>query len=114
MSSNKVQQLEALALLFPSLRRCVPSRLFRPWDAIRFAQHCVPMSSGEKEAALFVLSVWNVWSEFGLVCAREDDSNLGRFDMHGAVPCGDASTCTLSRRGLRRRGGVRAAGPHDE
>ena len=88
MSSNKVQQLEALAMSFPSLRRCLPTRLFRPWDAIRFAQYCVPMSSGEKEAALLVLSVWNSsddWSEFGLACAPEDDPNRGRFDMHRAL-----------------------------
>jgi hypothetical protein len=92
MSSNKVQQLEALPLSFPSLRCCVPARLFRPWDAIRFAQYCVPMSSGEKEAALFVLSVWSSsddWSEFGLVCAPEDDANRGRFDMHRALSRGD-------------------------
>ena len=88
MSSNKVQQLEALALSFPSLRRAIPTRLFRPWDAIRFAQYCVPMSGGEKEAALFVLSVWNSsddWSEFGLACAPEGEPNRGRFDMHRAL-----------------------------
>ena len=88
MSCNKLQQLEALALSFPSLRRAIPTRLFRPWDAIRFAQYCVPMSSGEKEAALFVLSVWNSsddWSEFGLACAPGEDANRGRFDMHRAL-----------------------------
>jgi len=94
MSSNKVQQLENLARSFPSLRRRVPTELFRPWDAIRFAEYCVPMSSGEKEAALFVLSVWNSmddWSEFGLVCAPESDANRGRFELHRALTRWDAA-----------------------
>lgn len=46
------------------------------------------MSRGEKEAALFVLSIWNSmdeWSEFDLVCAPENDPNCGRFDVHRAL-----------------------------
>ncbi|MFZ5895530.1 MAG: hypothetical protein ACOY0T_31020 [Myxococcota bacterium] len=88
MLAKKIQQLEALTRSFPSLRRRVAPELFKPWDAVRFAKYCVPMSSGEKEAALFVLSVWNWmddWSEFGLVAAPAGEANRGRFDVHRAL-----------------------------
>jgi len=88
MLDRKIRRLEALARSFPTLRYRLPPELFAPWDAIRFAKYCVPMSSGEKDAALFVLSVWNStddWSEFGLVRGPESDLLRGRFDVHRAI-----------------------------
>jgi hypothetical protein len=86
-TDSDVRRLEALARSFPSLRR-LPAHVFDPWDASRFAEYCVPMSSGEKEAALLVPSVWNSaedWSASGLVRAPEDDPMRGRFDVHRAL-----------------------------
>lgn len=88
MSSNQVQQLEAFALSFRSPRCCVPSRHFRPRDAVRFAQYCVPMSSDENEAALFLLSLRNSsdeWSAFGFAGGPEDGASRGPCDTHRAL-----------------------------
>lgn len=92
MPMNNVQRLEALARSFSSFRDRLPAELFRPWDATKFAEYCAPMSSGEKEAALFVLSVWNWmddWAQFGLSRGPKEDAFRGRFDVHRALSSWD-------------------------
>lgn len=74
---------------FPSLRS-MPIPVPGPnaatayaFDAIEFARSNAPRSSGEKDAALFVLSVWDSsqdWAEFGL-----SNRGRGRFELHSAM-----------------------------
>lgn len=69
---------------FPTLRR-TPAGLFTPWDPEAFAEYWAVGSGGEKDAALFVLSVWNPgtdWTEWGL--SRGGD-RAGFFDVHRAL-----------------------------
>lgn len=69
-----------LARTFPTLRRKLGH--VELWDPIQFATMAAPWSGGERDAALFVLSVWDPatdWSEFGLT--REG----GRFNLHVAL-----------------------------
>lgn len=76
----------ALAYSFPTLRK-TPAEMFAPFDAEAFARCWAPGSGGEKDAALFVLSVWNPetdWREIGLL-ARDDGPTGGRFDVHRAL-----------------------------
>jgi hypothetical protein len=72
-----------LAASFPTIARRPDT--FQPWDAVAFAEAWATGSGGEKDAALFVLSVWdpaNDWSEFGLTRGGERG---GRFDVHRAL-----------------------------
>lgn len=84
------QRLQALILSFPTLRRTPEELLPTPaWDPIRFAQFWATGSGGEKDAALFVLSVWNPETDWA---AQKDSHGLrrrvaesGRFDLHTAL-----------------------------
>jgi hypothetical protein len=74
---------------FPTLRR-TPESLFVPWDPEAFAEYWAVGSGGEKDAALFVLSVWNPstdWEQQGLTRGASelgiDDG--GRFNLHRAL-----------------------------
>lgn len=69
---------------FPTLQR-TPVTLFLPWDPERFAEYWTTGSGGEKDAALFVLYVWNPhtdWSQWGLSRGGE---RAGYFDLHRAL-----------------------------
>jgi len=69
---------------FPTLQR-TPLALFEPWDPEAFASYWTVGSGGEKDAALFVLSVWNPstdWNEWGLSRGGERG---GFFNMHTAL-----------------------------
>lgn len=83
MTDIDVRMLE-LVLTFPTLQR-TPLELFNPWDPERFAEAWAAGSGGEKDAALFVLSVWNTctdWSQWGLTRGGERG---GFFDVHRAL-----------------------------
>ncbi len=72
---------------FPGLRFVAP-KSFADWDAIDFAKANAPRSGGERDAALFVLSVWDPqqdWTEFGLCRGDKDNPMRGRFDVHRAM-----------------------------
>ncbi len=87
MEDKYEQRLEALARSFPTLRDRLPSFLFQPFDSHKFCEFCAPMSGGEKDAALFVLSVYNSttdWAALGLVRGEDEDPMRGRFEMHRA------------------------------
>ena len=76
-----------MARAFPSLIDWVPSQR-EDWDAESFAAANAGRSGGEKDAALFVLSVWNSttdWADYGLQRAGS-----GRFDLHAALSNWDA------------------------
>jgi hypothetical protein len=79
------ERMYELASRFPTLQR-TPRELFAPWQPERFAEFWVGGSGGEKDAALFVLSVWNPstdWNEWvGLTRGGERG---GIFDMHRAL-----------------------------
>lgn len=81
-------RMRALVFAFPTLQR-TPSALLSPWDPEAFAEFWACGSGGEKDAALFVLSVWNPatdWIEYGLARPRSEDGKpSGRFDMHTAL-----------------------------
>lgn len=76
---------------FPTLRRGTDPKLLEPrFDARRFAERWATGSGGERDAALFVLSVWNPgddWSQFGLT--RPSSTGMGTdcgfFDLHTAL-----------------------------
>ena len=86
---NQARRLEALARSFPTFRDRLPRALFAPdFKAALFCEFCRPMSGGEKDAALFVLSVWNPdadWAALGLVRGHGDNPMRGRFDVHRAL-----------------------------
>lgn len=89
--------LEALARSFPTLRD-VPARFFETREdhsigftfgegAIAFATWARTQGGGGRDAALFVLSVWNPaddWRELAGL-ARDDGPTGGRFDVHRAL-----------------------------
>lgn len=78
------ERMLELVHLFPTLQR-TPMALFEPWDPEGFAECWVAGSGGEKDAALFVLSVWNTstdWSQWGLTRGGERG---GFFDLHRAL-----------------------------
>jgi len=87
MAPVALRMLE-LVQSFPTLRD-TPQAFFEPWDPEAFAESRRAGSGGEKDAALFVLSVWNPstdWSEYGLT--RHSSRNgepCGFFDMHTAL-----------------------------
>ena len=83
---NQIARLERLARSFSALRSA-PVELFHPWDAARFAEHFRPGSSGEKDAALFILSVWNPTTNWRRVArlARDRSPTGGFFDVHRAL-----------------------------
>ncbi len=86
-------RLESLVQSFPSLSGRFPDSVFQPFDSRRFCALCKGMSGGEKDAALFVLSVYNStadWAEFGLVRGDDGDPMRGRFDVHRALANWDA------------------------
>lgn len=73
-----------LVKTFRSLRR-TPDELFDPWDPECFADFWAAGSGGEKDAALFVLSVWNPstdWAHWGLTRGGERG---GYFNLHTAL-----------------------------
>jgi hypothetical protein len=75
------ERMLMLARTFPTLRRKLEH--VERWDPIAFATSAAPWSGGEKDAALFVLSVWDPatdWSEFGL-----ERDGKGRFEVHVAL-----------------------------
>lgn len=81
-------RFEALVQSFPTLRDRFPESVFLPFDSRRFCALCQGMSGGEKDAALFVLSVYNMtadWAEHGVVRGDENDPLRGRFDVHRAL-----------------------------
>lgn len=100
------RDLRALARSFPTLSE-TPSEFFEfGGDAIkfawgddsmdsgahRFAQWARPGGGGQRDAALFVLSVWNYmddWTEAGLT--RDSGPTGGRFDVHRALSNWDPS-----------------------
>jgi hypothetical protein len=80
-------KMRALARSFPSLRS-MPDSFFEPWDPEAFAEFWAAGSGGEKDAALFVLSVWNPstnWAEFGLSRGVTRGERMGTFDVHRAL-----------------------------
>ena len=84
---RRIERLECLARSFPALQRA-PSDLFQSsWDAVRFAEHYRTGSGGEKDAALFVLSVWNPTTNWRKVArlARDRTPMGGFFDVHRAL-----------------------------
>jgi hypothetical protein len=84
--SDLMVRFERLARSFTALRRA-PHALFQPWDALRFAEFYRPGSSGEKDAALFVLSVWNPstnWKRLAKL-SRDRGPTGGFFDVHRAL-----------------------------
>jgi hypothetical protein len=85
--------IERLARSFPALE-VAPSRLFYPaWDPVRFAENYRAGSGGEKDAALFVLSVWNPTTNWWKVArlARDRTPLGGYFDVHRALGNWDPS-----------------------
>jgi hypothetical protein len=83
----RVARLSRLARSFPALASA-PARLFAaPWDPIEFAEYYRPASSGEKDAALFVLSVWNPTTDWRKLAklARDRSPTGGFFDVHRAL-----------------------------
>ena len=81
-----IERLEHLARSFSALKSA-PTELFHPWDAVRFAGHYRCGSGGEKDAALFVLSVWNPTTDWGKLArlARDRSPTGGLFDVHRAL-----------------------------
>jgi hypothetical protein len=79
-------RIEQLARSFQALRTA-PHHLFDPWDPLRFADYYRTGSSGEKDAALFVLSVWNPMTNWRRVAklARDRGPTGGLFDVHRAL-----------------------------
>ena len=79
-------RFEELARSFSALRGA-PGALFAPWDALRFAEFYRTGSSGEKDAALFVLSVWNPSTNWRRVTklSRDPGPLGGFFDVHRAL-----------------------------
>lgn len=78
------RSMVALVLSFPTLARGTDRKLLEPrFDAVRFAERWASGSGGERDAALFVLSVWNPdddWRGSGL-----DRDGSGRFALHTAL-----------------------------
>jgi hypothetical protein len=78
------ERMKALAMSLPSLGR-TPASLFAPWDPEAFAEYWSAGSGGEKDAALFVLYVWNPrtdWSAWGL---SRGGKHGGTFDLGRAL-----------------------------
>jgi hypothetical protein len=87
-----IERFERLARSFPALRSA-PNALFHPWHALRFAEHYRSGSGGEKDAALFVLSVWNPTTDWRKLAklARDRGPTGGLFDVHRALGNWDTS-----------------------
>lgn len=85
-------RIEQLARSFRALRHAPPD-VFQPWDPLRFANYYRIGSSGEKDAALFVLSVWNPMTNWRRVAklARDRGPTGGLFDVHRALSNWDAA-----------------------
>ncbi len=87
----RARRLEALARSFPTFRDRLPRGLFVPnFKPTLFCEVCRPMSSGEKDAGLFLLSVWNPdtdWSNLGLVRGPERDPMRSRTGRRRASAC---------------------------
>ena len=83
---STVDRLERLVRSFPALR-LTPATLVHPWDPAAFASYYRCGSSGEKDAALFVLSVWNPQTDWRRVAklARDRSPTGGLFDVHRAL-----------------------------
>lgn len=86
-----VERLERLARSFTALKSA-PAALFHPWDALQFADYYRTGSGGEKDAALFILSVWNPTSNWRTLArlARDRSPTGGLFDVHRALGNWDA------------------------
>jgi hypothetical protein len=91
MAHSNKGDLQALAESFPTLCGRIPLEFFDTrgglLDACAFAAWARPLSGGEREAVLFVLSVWNSstnWHEAAGLC-RSDGPMGGRFDVHRAL-----------------------------
>ncbi len=97
------RDLRALARSFPTLSE-TPSEFFEAggdaikfaWGddehdggAVRFAQWARAGGGGQRDAALFVLSVWNWMDDWSRVGLTRGDS--GRFDLHRALGNWDPS-----------------------
>lgn len=91
---RRLERFEQLVRSFPTLRH-VSAELFRPWDAVRFAQLFRSASGGEKDAALFVLSVWNPTTDWRKLAklARDRSPTGGFFDVHRALGNWDFENC---------------------
>lgn len=73
---------------FPTLRRTPATTMVTAgdWDSIAFANYWATGSGGEKDAALFVLSVWNPASDWEECCGlSRGGENGGRFNLHTAL-----------------------------
>ena len=83
----KHEAIERLVRSFPALL-LAPDHLFDPpWDPIRFAEHYRAGSVAEKDAALFILSIWNPNTDWWKVArlARDRTPLGGFFDVHRAL-----------------------------
>jgi len=71
--------MEALVASFPCLRKAVGGS---PWDAFRFARWATQteLSPADRQAAAFVLAVWNGGDEDG-AWWNEKPYGVGRFDL---------------------------------
>lgn len=83
----------ALARSFPSLTD-VPSEFFyighgdvrfTPDGAVDFAKWACVKGGGGRDAALFVLSVWNSTTDWREWLRRDDEALGGYFDVHRAL-----------------------------
>lgn len=85
---NRIVAMSQLGNLFPTMRG-VPG--INPWNVdqlVGWLNTGAP-TSGSRNAAMFMLGVWNPntnWKEFGL---RVRKGSTGRFDMFRAVSCWD-------------------------
>jgi len=80
------QKISALALTFPALRGA-PG--VAPWNEDQLRDWLGVCSSGERQAALFVLSVWNHYdNKFDMHAAvsKWDDGNLAAFVAWARAP----------------------------
>jgi len=87
--TDRCLRMIALVESFPTIRRTsLDHQLdeYGDWDAVRFAKSWLCGSGGEKDAALFVLSVWNPETDW------EDTAGLTRggerggfFNVHQAL-----------------------------
>ena len=83
MSPDSLARFYLLIESFPRLRDRLPYG-DPSFDAIAFARAARPLSSGEKDAVLFILGVWNGETDW-LELAELQNRGSGRFDLFSAM-----------------------------